>query len=425
MIKKLKKAESKLSAALNKNPKIKKGLKRLYQITSILLSPKKCKVNGSVKRVTPGDDFEYFFGYYDKSPWDATDRYLLSLKTVDTHRYPASDVQSEIVIVDSKDDKSTTIASTTSWNVQQGCMLQWLGPDFSSKIIFNTFRDKRPCSVILNVKSKEEEVIPAPIYSISQDGKTALTLDFYRLNRLRPGYGYINKPDVTAKKLIPDGFCIWSVDISTKKMKGIFTYKDLMNIDKRDEMIGAEHKVNHLSISPSGNRFMFIHRWINKGRKYSRLLTANIDGSDLFNLSDDDMISHCTWKDDNFILGYLRKNKVDGYFLLEDKTHNYKHLWPTLVWDGHPSYSPDRSMVITDTYPDRTRTSKVMVLEPTAGTYKEIASMYNPFKYDNDVRCDLHPRWNRRGDAICVDGVFEGKRAMYTIPVSLKKSEVK
>jgi hypothetical protein len=33
-------------------------------------------------------------------------------------------------------------------------------------------------------------------------------------------------------------------------------------------------------------------------------------------------------------------------------------------------------------------------------------------------RCDLHPRWNRSGDAICIDSVHEGERQMYVVDVS-------
>jgi len=46
---------------------------------------------------------------------------------------------------------------------------------------------------------------------------------------------------------------------------------------------------------------------------------------------------------------------------------------------------------------------------------KTIARVFAPFKYDNDTRCDLHPRWNRNGDKICIDSVFEGKRGLYVI----------
>ena len=37
---------------------------------------------------------------------------------------------------------------------------------------------------------------------------------------------------------------------------------------------------------------------------------------------------------------------------------------------------------------------------------------------DNDTRCDLHPRWNHKGDKVCFDSVFEGHRGLYVVGLS-------
>ena len=85
--------------------------------------------------------------------------------------------------------------------------VQWFGPDFSEKIIFNDFRNGKYCSVILNIKTKEEKVLDMPVYSVSNDGEFALTLDFSRLHRLRKGMGYSNlKTTVNEKFLISHVF---------------------------------------------------------------------------------------------------------------------------------------------------------------------------------------------------------------------------
>lgn len=69
------------------------------------------------------------------------------------------------------------------------------------KIIFKT--------VILTLETMEEKVIPAAVYSVSSDGKFALTLDFSRLYELRPGYGYYNVPEKTKGVALPDSTAIW------------------------------------------------------------------------------------------------------------------------------------------------------------------------------------------------------------------------
>jgi Tol biopolymer transport system component len=169
-------------------------------------------------------------------------------------------------------------------------------------------------------------------------------------------------------------------------------------------------------LSPSGKRFMVLHRWFQGQRKYTRLVTCNIDKSEMYNLSDDDMVSHCYWKDDNEILAFENKHSSGaGYYLMKDKSSEYVHKWPEMCADGHPSYSPNGHFVVTDTYPDRARIASVKVMD--GDKVNIMARVFAPFKYDNDTRCDLHPRWSRDGKYICFDSIFEGHRGLYIIPI--------
>lgn len=408
------KIESSVNNSLNKLPFIKKIVKRSYQLGMYSIS-KKIKCEGDIQRVSPNDEYEYFFGYYDKSPWDATDRYMLCLRVKDTTKSVAPNEPAEIILIDTHNENSyKVLAKTNTWNVQQGCMLQWLGPNFNEKIIFNDFRNGNYCSIIMNVFSQEEKVISMPVYSVVDSGKFALTLDFSRLHRLRKGYGYYNLEDSTMDDKCPNEPCIWYIDLESNKISPLMKYTDFASFDERQEMNGAEHKVNHIMLNPTGDRFMVLHRWYDGSTKYTRLVTVNIDGTDMYNLNDDNMTSHCCWKNDNEILAYARKNDLgNGYYLMKDKSNQYQRMWPELTVDGHPSYSPDGSMVVTDTYPDRARVGTVYIIKDNEVT--KLARVFAPFKYDNDFRCDLHPRWNRVGDKICIDSVFEGKRRLHVV----------
>lgn len=419
--------EEKVNYQLNKYPCVKKIVKSLYQHMWVLLSQNK-RCEGNVVRVSPNDpNHEYFFGYYDKSPWDATDRYMLCLKAKDTWSDVSPKDVAEILLIDTtKDegdkDRYKKIAETHSWNVQQGCMLQWLGPDYKDKIIYNDFRDNEYCSVILDINTMEERIIHAPVYTVSSDGKYALTLDFSRLYNLRPGYGYYNKKETTENIALPDTTCIWKIDLETGDITQFLKYTDFASFQPRSEMKehGSVHKVNHLMLSPNGKRFMVLYRWFNGQRKYTRLITCNMDGTNMYVLSDDDMVSHCFWKDDEHILAF--ENKRDGgpgYYLMRDRTQEYTHCWPQFSNDGHPSYSPDRSLVVTDSYPDRVRIASINIMDgdESKAQNKTIAKVFAPFRYDNDTRCDLHPRWNRKGDKVCFDGVFNGTRELLILEV--------
>ena len=425
--------EQKINYQLNKYPAVKKVIKRVYQ-TGMYAISKKIKSEGNITRISPDDNqHEYFFGYYDKSPWDITDRYMLCMKANDTWSDVSPHEKADILIIDTQKAESDPervkkIAETRAWNVQQACMLQWLGPDFSSKILYNDYRDGKYVSVILTLDTMEEKVIPAAVYSVSADGKFALTLDFSRLYELRPGYGYYNVPEKTKGVALPDTTAIWKVDLETGEVTELLKYTDFANFQPRPEMKeeGSVHKVNHIMISPNGKRFMVLYRWFCGQRKYTRLVTCNVDGTDMYVLSDDDMVSHCFWKNNSSILAFEnKKNSGPGYYLMKDKTQDYIQCWPQFSNDGHPSYSPDGSLIVTDSYPDRARVASINLMDGNERKKENttIAKVFAPFKYDNDTRCDLHPRWNHAGDKICFDSIFEGHRGLYVVGVSPVNSD--
>ena len=404
-------------------PVIKRSAKRVYQLASVVTSNDKVKSEGDVVRVSPDDDYEYFYGYYDKSPWDATDRYMICIKAKQAYKSVAPKDPAIVGVIDTCDEnKFLKIGVTHSWNVQQSCMAQWMGPDFRTRIIYNDFRDGKYCSVIYNWENKKEEkVLPLPVYDVVRDGSFALSLDFSRLHRMRPGYGYSNLPDTTKGVLCPDQTCIWKMDIPSGKITELFKYTDFAAFDPDESMDGAEHKVNHLMISPNGKRFMVLHRWFQKGRKHTRLVTVNVDMTEMYNLSDDVFVSHCYWKNDQEILSFLRKKETGNhYYLMKDQTQEYKMYWPRLATDGHCSCSPDGTLIVTDSYPNRKRMAFVYLCREEQEQPVRIAKVFSPFKYDNDCRCDLHPRWNRKGTKICIDSVHEGKRGLYVIPIAKK-----
>ena len=418
--------EQRLNYHLNKYPRLKILIKRAYQLVMYSFSSN-VKSDGDIKSISPQDGKEYFFGYYDKSPWDATGRYMLCMRATNTWSEPDPIVEADIMLFDLNlnpcdNGYSTKLATTRTWNVQQGCMAQWLGPDFGKRIIYNDLRDGKYCSIILNVFTGEERKLPMPVYTVSNDGNTALSLDFSRLHSLRLGYGYATLPEKTKGVALPDETCIWKMDIESGEVTPLLKYTDFAKFEPRPEMLeaGSVHKVNHLMLSPNGKRFMVLYRWFVGQRKYTRLITCNVDGTDMFVLSDDDMVSHCYWKNDEHIIAFENKrDRGTGYYLMKDKTHEYQHLWPQLSNDGHPSYCPtDNSLVVFDTYPDRSRIQEVKIARDTDEEGKEVrvlAKVFAPFKYDNDTRCDLHPRWRRDGGAVCFDSVFEGHRGLYVV----------
>ena len=87
---------------------------------------------------TPDDGFHYFFGYYDKSPLSKDYTKLLALKVSFLNRLPSANDIAVVGYFDlKKENQFVELAQTRTFNWQQGCMLQWLGPEHNKKIIFN------------------------------------------------------------------------------------------------------------------------------------------------------------------------------------------------------------------------------------------------------------------------------------------------
>ena len=166
---------------------------------------------------------------------------------------------------------------------------------------------------------------------------------------------------------------------------------------------------------------MFLHRWIKSGVKYTRLITSDLTGKNIYNLLDEDMVSHCTWKTNDSILCWAKKDDIGTrYFLLQDKTKKYKTIGEgKLTVDGHPTYINNKCFV-TDTYPDFKRKQHIYIYNEEKDEIKEIASVFANIKYRNDCRCDLHPRWNYSGTQICFDGAQKKKRQVYIVDVGEK-----
>lgn len=408
--------ETRMNYMLRSSPAVRHAIKKTYQAL-FSIGNLGFKSTSNVRTVSPDDGMEYLFGYYDKSPWNADNDRMLCLRVFNAVEAADSSEIAQIGLLrESRPGSFEYLAETNCWNVQQGCMLQWLGPDYKSRIIFNDFRNGDFCSVIFDVDaSRELSEINRPVYSVCPDGRTAFSLDFSRLHALRPGYGYSNIP-VAKQELepCPDDSCIWILSLESGLIRPILTYQELAAIEPKPSMDGALHKVNHIMANPLSDSFMVLHRWLRGEAKFTRLIVFNADGSNPRVLLDDDMVSHCCWDGPDSIIAYA--NTMDeglGYYRIDVATGRHEKIWDSLQRDGHPSISPRGGLAVTDTYPDRGRVAHVYLISQDQPA--EIARVKMPFRYDNEVRCDLHPRWNRDGTEVCIDSAHQGLRGMYVI----------
>ncbi|MDI6401683.1 hypothetical protein QLX67_06740 [Balneolaceae bacterium ANBcel3] len=356
-----------------------------------------------------------FFGYYNISPGNYNNEIVFcSVNEEINHPTPNNKLHINI----KSQSKSRLIGTTNSWNWQQGCMLQWLPPKYE-QIIFNDY-DSVSGSYVCKIFNKEGGLIgkfKGPTSNISKCGSYALFFNYDRLSTINPSYGYNCKKDIKLPPDDKDG--IWKIDLSTGVSYLIITLEQLKTLNYSKTMDDAVHKVNHIDINPTGTRFIFIHRWRSPMGRFHRLISADKHGKDLYILNGDRMTSHCCWYDDQTIISFCHiEGKGDGYYILTDKTHSRKLLSEKLPKeDGHPSVSTDKKWLLTDTYPDSARMSKLLLYNFQKDKIIELGRFYQPLRYKNAFRIDLHPKWGLDRKNIFFESGHNGKRQLYQMNI--------
>lgn len=375
----------------------------------------------SVHAVTSGAQ-HHFFGYYDKSPWDVTGRWILGMAVTFMDRPPTENDVVEIGLIDTQTGNAwTPLAESRAWNWQQGCMLQWLDEGRAGDLIFNDRQDSQFVARVLNIHTRRERTLPRPVYAVNHSGTHGASLNFSRLHHQRPGYGYagVADPWLNVERPADDG--IFSLDLATGEDKLIYSVAQAAEYQPLKEFADKMHRFNHLQFSPSGNRFAVLHRYRSPEEEVgrTRLLTMNLDGSDVHCLSDHGLVSHYDWRDADSILAWANREGIGHrYFLFNDRTAAISVIGEDVFSsDGHCSFSPDRQWMLTDTYPDAELRRTLMLFHWKSGRRVDLGRFYSP-KVQWQIRCDLHPRWSRDGRQICIDSVHEGSRQMYVLDVS-------
>ncbi|MEX0921653.1 MAG: hypothetical protein WDZ84_02675 [Rhodovibrionaceae bacterium] len=397
----------------------------------------------------------HFFGYYDKSPLDAGGGRLLAQKVGFDGRLPQAGDTAEIGYFDLQGGAFRRLADTRAFNWQQGSMLQWLGPDFAGRILFNDLEGARPICRLLDLEGGEER-LPQAVYTVHPCGGFALAPDFQRTTAVRDAYGYALAvpPEKTGALWEDDG--IWRVELNSGATTKILEIAALLATRPVSSMQGGAHSIEHLMFNPGGSRFCFLHRWtLEDGGIYTRLFTAAPDGGDLRLLLDSGKTTHVCWADDTTLLAWaapaggamrLRRSRSltrlllrpilplyhrlaagrpamarlasgQGYLLLPDRADAPPQRigQGALTRDGHPSFNPGHpALFVTDTYEDAEGVQDLILFDRVEATGSLLGRFPTlPGYASTGWRCDLHPKWDFSGRSLILESLHEGSRQLY------------
>ena len=409
--------ERKIAFVLTKFPAVKLAIKKVYQRLNYMRYKKDYSFKSAYKLTKfTYEDKESFFGYYDKSPMNSTNEYIIfQASNIDSRKLPDPNIAVDMVVYDIQNDIYEVVDTSPSYNWQQGTKLMWLS---EFEFIFNSYNKKKNSyiSKIYNIKTKEFKQIDFPIYDCFEK-KYAISLNFDRLNIGRADYSYFNRnATIDWSNNINDG--LYYIDLESCSSELIVSIEDIIKLNYKDSMKNAKHKFNHIMISPNGLKIMFMHRWFTAdNRRYDTLIVCNIDGTDIRIVADDDMVSHCYWYDNETIFAYLRDKELgDNYYTLDISTKEKKIVGDNIInifGDGHPSVYG--SKILFDTYPDKSRMKKLFLYDVKSNNLENLGEFLESFNFYAETRCDLHPRFSMDGKNIFFDSVHEGKRGLYML----------
>ncbi|MDA8698268.1 hypothetical protein N9M41_07295 [Rhodopirellula sp.] len=361
----------------------------------------------------------HWFGYYDKREFDPSNRFVLSNQVSFEGRAPTGNDSITVGYVDTQnEDQWHSIGTSQSWGWQQGCMLQWLG-NRGDRIMWNDREGDQFVCRIFSMKDHSVKTLPRPIYTVSLDGRVGLSVDFRRIDNLRPGYGYDGLADPNVDKRAPEDSGIWRVDMETGESQLILSLAEISQVPWPDGNRHAEawHYFNHLLINPSGNRFIVLHRYRPKfdpttlkfeGGFVTRMVTANLDGTDRYILDPSGYTSHFIWKNDDQVTMWTRpQGQPNGFYEFTDRTTKVIPVGhDKMPSNGHNTYlpAPYSDWILNDTYPDRETSRQTVYLYHVPSQQRfDLGHFPSPLNYRGEWRCDTHPRSSDDGTLVAID----------------------
>ncbi len=388
-----------IAVRLGRWPALKRFLKFFYQVFMFILNfhRQKALTRFHLQKVSGVNGG--FFGYYDKSPESPDGTYVVY------HEFTGSEKDKVQIILAACDGTyRQPVGETYAFNLQIGSRLQWID---NSSFIYNTFEDGTgECRcVVYSLPAGTIKSYPFHIYDVHNDWY--LSLDFLHLTaigseygyRVRPGEIISDNPVITAGRFGEDKACI----VGLSQMRTYLPEAFLPGTVK--------HHFNHLMFSPDASSFIFIFRYSDGSGKKDALFHYHIEQRKLVCISRE-MTSHLCWAGNDTIFGYLVHKGIPGYYFIKLGTLTFNKLETGRnESDGHPTFR--NGVVLTDTYPDHSRMQEIILISDskalTAGRF------YGPLIYHEKNRCDLHPRFNYKGNTIYFDSMHEGRRHLYKL----------
>ena len=373
---------------------IKSRIKKFIQYIYFLFVPQ-VKMSSNYNFKVIGDkNFHFNVGYYDIDPIDSSGANILCHKIKKKFTNQIEPEIGEIGLLSINSGNFQKIAETKALNWQLGSRAQWLG---ENEIIFNDIEDNLQVSKIFDTKKNLVlKTFKRPFWAISNNKKLGVSLNFSRIKKKRPGYGYagqnIDKNEET--------LTIFNLETDSEEYRA--TLKEIFK-----EINFSYHEsdpyLNHIAWSPCSKKFLTIFHYENEyeSRKIFPII-FDLEDKNWSLIDSSGYFSHHVWLDDQTILAHMEQDNERRFFTWTKKTGWTKVIISMPKTDGHPSPMRNGNSIVVDTYPNVLGKMSIFLGSADRKTkYNQIGRVINLPDYNGPLRCDLHPRTSK--DSIICD----------------------
>lgn len=387
-----------------------------------------------VRQITRGPH-HHFFGYIGQSlttPWNASGRYILALRTSFHDRMPTATDAADICLVDTKDEyRVIPIENTRAWNFQQGTMFYWHPKHAETQFFFND-RDpetNRIFTVLYDTERRKRireyrfAEVPVANGGVSPTGKFFLAINYARMARLRPVTGYPETADSTAHDPAPDNDGIFKVDIESGQRTLLVSFRQLRELcrgryEKIDEV---GFYINHSLSSRTGQHVYFYARarYGNKEIAVNVPCSIRTDGTDLkphlF------IGGHPEWDEGTVVIGSKDGQQARYDIDQQRLVGQIGRLGDFPNPEGDVSLGPNAKWFVNGYSLNERKDIKYIVMRRADGA-KVTSPLFSRGPYQRgELRIDPAPRWNRDATQILVPGMTEdGTRQLHLLKLTEK-----
>jgi len=383
-----------------------------------------------VRQLTHGPR-HHFFGRAGVTPWNASGTRLACLESAFQGRAPQPGERASVGVVDPNTGGFTAVATTVAWSFTAGAMIEWCHQSPNDELLFNDMVDGSPVGVRLNVHTGARQVYMRPFAAAGGEGARTASVSLGRIARFMPGEGAAGAQDSFSDEDAPEGEGLFTIGLSTG-MKRMLVSLASLAIEARAghaELRRREFWIDHVSFNTTGTRLLFtVFAGGGAARTDAALWTVGIDGSDLREIvAFGRGATRGAWIGADLVVGVFRG--VDG-----------SHA-PQLIADSpgavavacsggiagpvRATPSPDGALLAVESENSRRRLKSLHIIErATVATAPLVEARFiDESAFVGTTRCDLSPRWNRAGDALCIDAIdAEGTRQLHIVNVPRGKA---